>query len=87
MWQVIVDALDRLLGRLSTNNGVDIDTSTNDYTRTTGFFLYVGVTGVVAGVDFGGNSFQRTFITGYHPIKMLTIKHTNTTATSLAACY
>jgi len=87
MWQLIVDAIDKLLGRLSTNNGVDIDLSSIDYTNNEGFFLYVGVAGIVAGIDFGGNNFQRNFVVGYHPIKMKTIKKTNTTATNLAACY
>jgi hypothetical protein len=87
MWDLIVQALERLLSRLSTNNGVDIDLSTTDYTNNDGFFLYVGVTGIVAGKDFAGNDFQRTFVVGYHPVKMKIIKKTNTTATSLAACY
>ncbi len=76
-----------LLTRLSVNNGADIDISSTDYTKLDGFFLYVGVTGVVAGTDFNGNDFQRTFVTGYHPIKMKKIKKLNTTATNMSALY
>lgn len=67
----------------------DIDISAVAYNPGTIFTLYVGVAGVVKGVDEENKPFNRQFIEGYHPFgcKSIDSAPNGTTATNLAACY
>lgn len=85
---VLLYLLNVLIGRISTDNSVDINPVTG-IAKDDGFFLYVGTEGVVVGTTFAGKPVNRKFIVGYHPIKMKFIDTVanGTTATDMAACY
>lgn len=82
----LISAIYVLLGRSSYDTSQDINLAA-DYTPNRYFYLYVGVSGVVKGTTWNGDVINRTFVTGYHPIKMRTVLSTTngTTATNLAA--
>lgn len=81
----LLDLLNKLIGSTSYNNHLDIDVSSTDYVKDDGmgFFLYVGVTGTVIGKDINGNAISKTFIAGYHKVRMKQITSSGTTATNL----
>lgn len=80
----LIRVLSDLLGRLSCQYSEDI---TADYSKPTGFYLYVGVEGDVTFTDMRDVSSTRNFVAGYHPIRMKSITIASTTATDIAACF
>lgn len=82
--QALVKVLSDLLGKLSAQYSENI---TADYSKPSGFYLYVGVEGDVTYTDMRDVSSTRHFVVGYHPIRMKTITIATTTATDLAACF
>lgn len=83
----ISSVLQALIGKLTAENSEDVDVSANDFVRSDGFFLYVGVSGVVHFDDATGRENSRTLVTGYHPIRMTKVYNASTTATNLAAIW
>lgn len=85
----IISSVRDLTNRVSADSSLDIDVSSTDYTHEdpNGFFLYVGVAGVVQFDDISGRNNQRTLIAGYHPIRMKKVYTANTTATDLAVIW
>lgn len=93
MFDSIVNAIMLLFGAGTYDNAIDInlvnDFVLGDTQNPKTFYLYVGVSGIVKGVDKGGSSFSRNFTAGYHCFKCRKVLSTanGTTATDLAACF
>lgn len=90
MFESLINAIYVLLGRSSYDSSVDINLGADfSLPGNKGFYLYVGVTGVVKGTTANNDTINRTFTVGYHPIKMKLVSSSanGTTATNLAACY
>lgn len=83
----LLDLINKLIARDSYNDSVNIDISSTDFTLEAGFFLYVGVTGRVVGINIHGNPVDAVFIAGYHRIKMKQVTKTNTAATNMMALW
>lgn len=82
LFEKLIRVIESLIGATVYTRTADITTT---YSDANGFYLYVGVAGTIIGTDYSGGAVNRTFIAGYHPIKMKTI--TGGTATNLAALY
>ena len=85
--EATLKSLEVILKRVNTDNQMDIDVSSQNYVPSKSFQLYVGIEGVVVGVDKNGNPINRHFIVGYHPISFKQVTSAGTTATSLAALF
>lgn len=91
MWEALMAIWNNFISRATYDNMKDISLAA-DFTfpeQKNGFFLYVGVAGVIKGETFSGGTFSHNFVTGYHCVKMRKILSTanGTTATDLAACF
>lgn len=75
------------LRKFNSNYQEDINISGGNFTPARPFQLYVGVAGVVVGIDENGQAVNRHFTSGYHPVVFKQITATGTTATSMAALY
>lgn len=87
MNEAFIKVLADLLGRISSKYTEDITYTSGTYSKSTGFFLYVGVEGNVVFKDMRGIESTRHLVAGYHPIQMTEITETGTTATDLGACF
>lgn len=85
--QQLLAQLLEVMKKINSNDHVDIDVSSANFTPTRSFQLYVGVAGTIAGLNEQGVAFSRYFTAGYHPLMMKQINTAVTNATSLAAIY
>lgn len=81
--------LRRLLDAATYEDSKDLDTilASQDFEDKNGFFLSVGVEGVVHAITYKGTEINRVFPAGNHPLKLKKIFQAQTTATGLGANY
>lgn len=85
--KALLQILRDLLTSLSSKYTDNITYTSGSYSRSTGFYLYVGVEGDVVFKDIRGVESTRHMVAGYHPILMSEITELGTTATDLGACF
>ena len=84
----LLEKLINLIARQTSRRQADINLAT-DYEPGRNFQLYVGVAGIVKGLDSESNPGNRYFIAGYHPIlfRKISSSGNGTAATDLAALF
>lgn len=88
--EALLKLLVKLFSKGNCNDHRDIDISSVAFSITGKTFqLYVGVEGDIVGVGANGQTVNRHFIVGYHPVYFKSISTTasGTTATDLAALF